>query len=448
MATSHRWAKVAVAALASVGMIVPLAACGSESGGSDGAGSGESAASDGPVTIEWWGADQGQQEQADLFNKSQDKIKVEYKKMANGDKTEESVVNAVKAGNAPDLFTANMDSSISLLADGTIQDIAQYKPDLSDLNQNVVDSFKVGDQLAVIPYKASPQFMIVNQKTFDDNGVTVPTTWDELIQAGKDLKAKDPDVKILNLAGEDPSTIVLLAQQFGAKWYSIKGDKWVIDINGKESKKAVDYLQQVVDDDMFSRKTFIEWDALMQFFQSGDLAIIPTSTWQLSAYQANFQNSLGDWRAYDWPKESADSDVVSPLNATGNAIPKGAKHPEAAVEFATWLATDDDALRIAADPDKGSGAFPAVKDPSAFVEGTIPDKLIGDREGAAKVIEKSAETVAPYSTGVNWAPMFKQLTDQWAKFLNKEVTGEQMLDAIQKWTLDDLKQKGINAEAA
>lgn len=442
MTTSHRWTKMAIATAATAGMLIPLAACGSSTANND------KSTTDGPVTIEWWGADQGQKEQADAFNKSQDKIKVNFKKMASSDKTEESVVNAVKAGNAPDLFTANMDSSISLLADGTIQDLGQYDPDLSALNQNVVDSFKVGDQLAVIPFKSSPQFIIANQKTFDDNGVKVPTTWDELIQAGRDLKAKNPDIKILNLAGEDPSTIVLLAQQFGAKWYSVKGDKWVIDINGAESKKAVDYLQQVVDNDMFSQKTFIEWDALMQFFQSGNLAIIPTSTWQLSAYEQNFQNSLGDWKAYDWPKESADSDVVSPLNATGNAVPKGAKHAKEAVEFATWLATNDEALKIAANPTTGSGAFPAVKDPSGYVEATIPDKLIGDKAGASEVIKKSAETVAPYTTGVNWAPMFKQLTDQWAKFLNKEVTGEQMLDTIQEWTLNDLKQKGINAEAA
>ena len=111
----------------------------------------------------------------------------------------------------PDLVEVDKDSAISLLADGTIQDISQFNPDLSKLNPNVVDSFKVGDQLAAIPFQAAPQVLI------------------------------------------------------GAKWYSVKGDKWVIDINGPESKKAVDYLQQIVDNDMFSQKTFIEWDALMQF---------------------------------------------------------------------------------------------------------------------------------------------------------------------------------------
>lgn len=347
----------------------------------------------------------------------------------------------------PDLVEVDKDSTRSLLADGTIQDISQFNPDLSELNPNVVDSFKVGDQLAAIPFQAALQFIIVNQKTFDDNGVKVPTTWDELIQAGKDLKAKNPDIKILNLAGEDASTLVMLAQQFGAKWYSVKGDKWVIDINGPESKKAVDYLQQIVDNDMFSQKTFIEWDALMQFFQSGNLAIIPTSTWQLSAYQSNFQNSLGDWVAYDWPKESADSDVVSPLNATGYGIPKGAENTAAAVTFAEWLTTDDEALKIAADPTKGSGTFPALKDASDYIAASLPDKLLKDKSQAEAVVKKSAETVTPYSTVVNWSSMCKQLQDQWAKFLSKQVTGGQMLDTIQEWTLNDLKQKGISAEA-
>ncbi|MBT1172746.1 extracellular solute-binding protein [Bifidobacterium sp. MA2] len=442
MNVSRRWAKVAVDAAAAVGMLVPLAACGNSSANG-------STDSNGVTTIEWWGYDQGQKEQADAFNKSQDKIKVVYKKQASNTKAEESLVNTVKAGSGvPDLFEADMDSTISLLADGTIQDVNQYKPDLSKLNPNVVNSFKVGDQLAVIPYKSSPQFMIANQKTFDDNGVKVPTTWDEFIQAGKDLKAKNPNIKIFNMAGEDPAMLVLTAQQFGAKWYQVKGDKWVIDINGPESKKAVNYLQQIVDNDMFSQKTFIEWDALMQFFQSGDLAMIGTSTWQLSAYQANFQKSLGDWVAVDWPKESADSKLVAPLNAQGYAIPKGAKNPQAAVTFATWLATDPTALKIAADSTKGSGAFPALKDSAPYVSASLPDKLLKDKPQAETVVKDAADSVAPYSTGVNWSSMYKQMQDQWAKFLNKQTTGEQMLDYLQKWTLNDLKQKGINAEAA
>ncbi|KAB8291041.1 ABC transporter substrate-binding protein [Bifidobacterium avesanii] len=443
MKASNRWMKTAITAVAAMGMVIPMAAC-----GSDTAGGSASTSSDGPVTIEWWGATQGLQEQADAFNKSQNKIKVEFKKQASKAKTEEGVVNAVKAGNAPDLFESDMDSSLSLLVDGTIQDIAQYNPDLSKLNQNVVDSFKIGDQLAVIPTQSSPQFIIANQKTFDDNGVKVPTTWDELIQAGKDLKAKNPDIKIMNFPGEDPSTLVLLAQQFGAQWYSVDGDTWVVDINGPETKKAVNYLQQIVDNDMFSQKTYIEWDALMQFFQSGDLALIGTSTWQLSAYQSNFQKSLGDWKAYAWPKESASSDVVSPLNASGNAIPTGAKHPKEAAELATWLATNDEALKIAANAQTGSGAFPALKDVGDYPTASLPDKLLADNTEAAKVVQQAADTVAPYKTGANWSQMFKQLQDQWAKFLNKQVTGEQMLDTVQQWTVNDLTQKGINVKSA
>ncbi|MBT1166544.1 ABC transporter substrate-binding protein [Bifidobacterium simiarum] len=439
----NRWARIAVSAAAAVGLVLPLAAC-SGSSSSDSS----SSSSNGPVTIEWWGWQQGQDKQAEAFNKSQNKIKVVYKKQASQEKAEQALVNAVKAGNAPDLTEVNMDSTISLLADGTLQDINQYKPDLSKISKQAIESFTVGDKLAVIPYKVSPQFMIVNNKTFKDNGVKVPTTWDEMISAGKQLKAKNPNIKLVNLPGEDPSQLVLMAQQFGAKWYSVKGDKWVVDINGAETKKAVNYLQQIVDNDMFSNKTYVEWDALMQFFQSGNLATVGTSTWQLSAYQQNFQKSLGDWHAVAWPKESASSSVVTPLNAQGYGVPKGAKNPQAAVEFATWLATNDEAIKLAANAETGSGAFPAVADADQYVEASLPDKLLDDKSAAADVVKEADKTLAPYTTGVNWSGMFKQLQDQWAKFCQKQITGEQMLDNVQQWTLNDLKSKGINAEAA
>ncbi|WP_165776675.1 ABC transporter substrate-binding protein [Bifidobacterium simiarum] len=441
---NKRWTRIAIGALATVGMLAPLAACGGSGDGGDGSSASQSS---GPVTIEWWGWDKGQKEQADLFNKSQSKIKVVYKQQASQDKAEQALVNAVKAGNAPDLSEINMDSSISLLADGTLQNANQYHPDLSNISEAAVKSFTVGDQLAVIPYKTSPGFMIVNEKTFRDAGVAIPTTWDEYIAAGKALKAKNPNIKLTNLAGEDPAGLVLAAQQFGAQWYQVKGDKWIIDINGPESKKAAKYYQEIVDNDMFSNKTFIEWDALMQYFQSGDLATIGTSTWQLSAYQSNFQKSLGDWKAVPTPMESKDK-RVSPTNAQGNGIPKGAKHPEEAARFAVWLATNDKAIKLAANAETGSGAFPAVKDPKQYVDASLPDKLLSNRSEAVKVVEDAVDIEAPYRTGANWSGMFKQLQDQWAQFLAKKITADQMLDNVQSWTVNDLKQKGVNVESA
>lgn len=436
-----RFTKIAITAAATLGIVAPLTACGGNTAGND-------ASSNGPVTIEWWGYDQGQQAQADAFNKSQDKIKVEYKQQASHEKTEQALVNAVKAGNAPDLVEVHMDSTISLLADGTIQDINALNPDLSKISKSAVESFTVGDALAVVPFKVSPQFMIVNTKTFESAGVQVPTTWDEMISAGKALKAANSDYKLINLPGEDPSNLVLMAQQFGAQWYKTEGDKWIIDINGAESKKAGEYIQQIVDNDLFSQKTFVEWDALMQYFQSGNLATIGTSTWQLSAYQQNFQNSLGDWKAVAWPKESASSEEVTPINAQGNAVPTGAKNAQAAVEFATWLATNDEAIKLAANAETGSGAFPAVTDSDQYVSASLPDKLLDNKDDAAKVVEESTKHLAPYTTGVNWSSMFKQMQDKWAQVIQKNLTVSDMLDQLQQWTLDDLKAKGINAEAA
>lgn len=64
MSTSRRWTKIAVSAAAAAGMLVPLAACGSGTAGNG------SADANGVTIIEWWGWEQGQQEQADAFNKS------------------------------------------------------------------------------------------------------------------------------------------------------------------------------------------------------------------------------------------------------------------------------------------------------------------------------------------------------------------------------------------
>ncbi|TPF96004.1 hypothetical protein EP30_09795 [Bifidobacterium sp. UTCIF-39] len=63
----------------------------------------------------------------------------------------------------------------------------------------------------------------------------------------------------------------------------------------------------------------------------------------------------------------------------------------------------------------GPGSFSAVADATQYVEASLPDKLLDDK-AAAKVVEEADQTLVPYTTGVNWSSMFKQLQDQWAQF--------------------------------
>ena len=63
--------------------------------------------------------------------------------------------------------------------------------------------------------------------------------------AGKVLKKHG--IHITNYAGEDPSTLEVLAMQAGAHWYAIDGDSWKVNFQDEGSLKAADVIQQIID---------------------------------------------------------------------------------------------------------------------------------------------------------------------------------------------------------
>src|SRR5690606_16967360 len=93
---------------------------------------------------------------------------------------------------------------------------------------------------------------------------------------------------------------------------------------------------------------------------------------------AYFASSGGDWLLSPYPAEKDASDLVSPSYYNAYGVSPSSEHPAAAVEFARWLATDADATALLADPTDGAAAFPVVADSSSYIDGLLPEKLLGD----------------------------------------------------------------------
>ena len=74
--------------------------------------------------------------------------------------------------------------------------------------------------------------MMINRAAYDKYGVPVPKTWDDVIAAGKALKPHG--VQVMNLAGEDPSTLVNLVSRPAAPGTRTER-RWKVDFLSAES---------------------------------------------------------------------------------------------------------------------------------------------------------------------------------------------------------------------
>ena len=437
----RRFAQAAVAGIALTGL---LAAC----GGSDSGDSGSD--SSGPVTLDFWGWANGQEAVVKAFNASHKDIQLKYTKITDQLTMQKQLSNAVKAENAPCLLQNTGEYVTSWVAQGALADITKYvESSKSKFNSGSWASGQVQGKVYGVPTASAPAFTIYRTDIFKKYGLKAPTTWDEFIAAGKELKKHG--IKITNYAGEDPSTLEVLAMQAGAHWYSIDGDAWKVDFQDAGSLKAAKVIQEIIDNDLNAKLSFADYAAVQRSFDNGDTATRQISTWQMSGMVQNFTKSFGDWALSPWPTFKGEAaKTPAGTNQSGNLtlVSEQCEHQQQAAEAALWMSTDTGAVKTMASPETGSGVMPALADSDSYVPEAISEKLLGKNyTPAQQIVKDSLNTVTTdWTFGPNWTAMFTELQSQWGKVVSKETTVTELLAHMQEWTVKDLKSRGINVK--
>ncbi|MEV0634393.1 extracellular solute-binding protein [Streptomyces sp. NPDC050619] len=437
------FARAAVAGLALTGL---LSACG---GGSD-SGNSDSSGSSGPVTLPFWGWANGQDAVVKAFNASHKDIQLKYTKVTDQLTMQKQLTNAVKAKNAPCLVQNTAEYVTSWVSQDALADITQYVEGEKDkFNTGAWASAQVQGKLYGVPTSSSPNFTIYRTDLFKKYGIKAPTTWDEFIAAGKVLKKHG--VKITNYAGEDPSTLEVLAMQAGAHWYSIDGNAWKVDFQDPGTLKAAKVIQEIIDNDLNSKLSFADYAAVQRNYDTGGTATRQISTWQMAGMVQNFTKSFGKWALSPWPAftgEAPKTPAGTNLTGSVNLVTKQCENQKQAAEAALWMSTNAGAVKTMASPETGNGVMPALADSDTYVGDAISEKLLGTNyEPAKKVVTDSLGTVTTdWVYGPDWTAMFTEMQAGWAKVVNKEQKVTDLLAHMQEWTVKDLKSRGISVK--
>ncbi|MDT0344262.1 ABC transporter substrate-binding protein [Streptomyces litchfieldiae] len=424
---------------AAFGLVVTLAAC----GGGDDSGSGSG---DGPVTLELWSDKQGAEASVRAFNEAHEDVQIELVSVP-APELPNTLNNAHEAGDAsgvPCLAQTDNRQGGALLAQGVVADIGEYlDPHADQFAQGAIEAMSIADSVYAVPNQRQPIFTMFHAPTFEERGLEYPTSWEEAIEVGRQLR--EDGIYIFNLAGEDPSTWMNMAWQAGARWYSVEGDAWKIDFTNDASRWASGIMQQLLDEDLVERISYAEYPAMMQQYDNGRIAMRQLSTWQLAGHQRNADQTLGEWQPAPNLTANGETEPLSAGDTSGFVVPSLCEDQEAAVEAAVWLATQEAPLTYMADPAEGSGWFPAVTDPSPYLDALVPTELFGDySDETVPVIEQSENFAEGWVYGPNSRAMYEELADQWGKAMNGDITVESILEHMQEWTVNDLREQGVN----
>jgi multiple sugar transport system substrate-binding protein len=416
-----------------------LTACGSSSGSTS-----QAAASDGkPVSLTFWGWAKGTKDVVAAFNASHPGIQVSYEEIPSGNAGGYAKIsNAVKAGNAPDVFNVEYPQLPDFVSQGAVKDIsklvgadlkAKYLPQAVDLTT-------LGGATWALPLDAAPQAFYYRKDLFDKAGITAPKTWDDFRTAAQKLKQADPNTRIATFFPDDPSTFEAMSWQSGAHWFATSGDSWKVDLAGAETRKSADYWQKMIDDDLVRVQSSFsqQWTASLQ---KGETAGYLGASWGGGVLKSTLPDAAGKWAVAPMPSWDG-SPASGMLGGTTFAVSKDSRKAEAAVEFATWATTTPEGIkaRIASGT---SSAYPA--DPALVpVAKQAFDTAFYGGQDIYGVYVAAAGSIRPNWV---WGPVMgatnTALKDSFGKLTAKSGTLGQAVDAAQQSTLAELKNRGL-----
>ncbi|MEU4067731.1 sugar ABC transporter substrate-binding protein [Streptomyces wedmorensis] len=343
----------------------------------------------GKVTV--WAWEPTLKKVAEDFEKKYPNVDIELVNAGTGDEQYTALQNALTAGSgAPDVAQIEYYALDQFTIGKFVEDLSPYGA------QRWGTSFTIGPWDAVtgdkavyaLPMDSGPMAFFYNKKVFDKHGITVPTTWDEYVQAARALHKADPRVFITNDTGDAGATTSLIWQA-GGRPYKTDGTDVTIDFTDEGTRKYATTWQKLLDEKLVA--PISTWsDAWYKGLADGSIATLSIGAWMPANFTSGVPSASGDWRVAPLPQWTEGDKTTAENGGSSLAMPKAAKNKELAYAFTEFATTGTGAATRVA-----QGAFPATRadlESKAFLDTKFP--YFGGQQ-ANQIFAESARNVAP-----------------------------------------------------
>ena len=391
----RRTLTIAAAALA----IGALAACSSGGGSTSAGGSADDldAALEAGGKLTYWSWTPSAEAQVAAFEKAYPKVDVEL--VNAGTNTEEytKLQNAIKAGSgAPDVVQIEYYALPQFALSDALVDLGDYGlGDLEDqYSASTWGAVNVDGKLVGLPQDSGPMALFYNKAVFDQYGIAVPTTWDEYVEAARQLHAADPTKYITADTGDAGFTTSMIWQA-GGRPFAIDGTDVTIDLADEGTQKWTGVWNQLVEEDLLS--TTPGWsDEWYKGLGDGSIATLVTGAWMPGVLESSVADAAGDWRVAPIPTYDG-TPVTAENGGGGQSVTKQSKNPALAAAFLRWLNSDPASIDVFLQ----SGGFPST---TAELDDPEFLSLESDYFGGQKINEVLTQASKDVSKGWSYLP--------------------------------------------
>ena len=184
------------------------------------------------------------------FNKIYPNITVEHEQVGGYDDVRDQIKTEITVGNQPNIAYCypdhvalyNMAQAVQTLdsliasdkeitrADGTTETLGLTQAQIDDFIQGYYNEGKEfgDDRMYTLPLSKSTEVLYYNKTFFDKHNLKVPTTWDEMEEVCKKIKAIDPDSIPLGYDSE-ANWFITMCEQSGSDYTSAGDDHFIFD---------------------------------------------------------------------------------------------------------------------------------------------------------------------------------------------------------------------------
>ncbi|WP_326793144.1 sugar ABC transporter substrate-binding protein [Streptomyces sp. NBC_00841] len=435
-----------LATIAALPLTGALSACSSSDGASQ-SGSTSNAISTGAkraTHITFWSALRGSQQVVDAFNRTHDRIQVDFQQIpAGGQGGYAKLSNAARAGNAPDVATIEYPQLPGFAIDGVAREITGLMSDglRAKLLRQALALTTFEKRTFSVPLDVEPMVMHYRTDLFRQYGLHVPRTWDEFEEAARAVRRKGNGRRLANFATDGAPQFASFAWQAGAQWFDTAGGVWNVSLADDPSRRVASYWQRLIDQDLVFMNPVDGRQSDAQI-SNGQVLVRLSGAWDAGAQMNARPAQKGAWAVAPLPQWDTAAPSLGTHGGSTFAVTKDSSHPEAAMEFIEWQVSHPDALRARLSSGTSS-QYPAAP-------GLVPvgrkafDRSYYSGQDIYRVFEEEAHKIRD---GWIWGPRMtatsKVMQDGFARASGGQGSLIDAVRAAQKGTMPDLRALGL-----
>ena len=404
-----------------------------------------SAAGSAPVELVFWSWAPGIEDVVALWNQQNPDVQVLVSRQDAGDAAVTKLLTAVRAGNgAPDLVQAEYQTITSLVAADAIADIsAELDPATPDhFAAGIWSAVGVGDgAVYAIPQDTGPLQLYYRADIFEELGLSAPTTWEEYAEAARVVHEADPSMYLGTFSSTDAGLFVGLAQQAGASWWGIEGDRWKVEIDAEPTRRVAEFWGGLVEEGVIAAEPMYtpQWNAALN---AGTQIGWVSAAWAPGVLAGNAGSTAGAWRMASIPQWEPGGTATGNWGGSSTAVVVDGDHQAEAVRFAEWMNTSAEGVLALVEL---SGIFPADQ-PHAEAALAQPPEFFAEQEDFYELSTANAEGVQPFVFGPNVNVAYALFGDAFAT-ATRAGTAAAFGDAVAEvhaGTVADLENQGYH----